>query len=347
MVFLSSFRVLVVVAIGAFGLWACSSDRTTSSEVIVYASVDRAIAEPILDRFEQQTSIKVRAVFDTEANKTTGLVNRLIAEASRPQADVFWSGEIGQTVRLSRIGMFAPYKQSTENELSRRFVAADNTWHAFSARARVLLVNTEQVAVEETPQFAEGLVDERWKDRIAIADPHFGTTGTHLSALLQAWGETRFRDWLKGLRENRIRVLPGNAQVRDAVVNGLVAAGLTDSDDAAEAVSRGAPVRVVYLRQSADFGVVMIPNTVALVRGAANVSSAARLADYLLSQDTESQMVAIESAFFPTRPGVGSAEARERVTDSDPKEYETLADAQPRMLEMIETVWLQGNTRSP
>jgi len=315
--------------------------------VIVYASVDRAIAEPILERFEHQSSIKVRAVFDTEANKTTGLVNRLITEASRPQADVFWSGEIGQTVRLSRMGMFAPYKQSTGNERSTRFVAADNSWHAFSARARVLLVNADQVAPEEMPRFAEGLVDERWKERIAIADPHFGTTGTHLAALLEAWGDERFRHWLKGLRQNRVRVLPGNAQVRDAVVSGLVAAGFTDSDDAAEAVSRGAPVRVVYLRQSPDFGVVMIPNTVALVRGGPNATAAARLVDYLLSQDTESQMVAIESAFFPTRSGIASAEAQERVTNSDPKEYETLGGAHPRMLEMIEAEWFQGSPLSP
>ncbi len=313
----------------------------------MYASVDRAIAEPILERFEQHTSFKVRAVFDTEANKTTGLVNRLIAEASRPQADVFWSGEIGQTVRLSRIGMFAPHKQSVESERSSRFVAIDDTWRAFSARARVLLVNTDQVPVEEAPQSVEDLVDGRWKGRVAIADPHFGTTGTHLSALLQAWGEGRFRDWLKGLRENRVRLLPGNAQVRDAVVSGLVAAGLTDSDDAAEAVRRGAPVRVVYLRQSTDFGVIMIPNTVALVRGGPNAAAAARLADYLVSRHTESQMVAIESAFFPTQSGSGSADALARVADSDPKEYETLADALPRMLELVEAEWFQGGEPSP
>jgi len=337
--------VLVVVAISASGLWACSPNRST--EVIVYASVDRAIAEPILERFEQQASIKVRAVFDTEANKTTGLVNRLIAEVSRPQADVFWSGEIGQTVRLSRIGMFAPYRQNTESDRSGRFMASDDTWHAFSARARVLLVNTEQVPVEEAPLSVEDLIDGRWKGRVAIADPHFGTTGTHLSALLQAWGDERFRHWLMGLRENRVRLMPGNAQVRDAVVSGVVAAGLTDSDDAAEAVSRGAPVRVVYLRQSTDFGVIMIPNTVALVRGGPNATAAAKLADYLLSRDTESRMVAIESAFFPTRSGSGRADALARVADSDPKEYETLADALPRMLELVEAEWFQGGAPSP
>ena len=36
---------------------------------------------PIFDRFTEATGIEVRAVFDTEANKTVGLVNRLLAEA--------------------------------------------------------------------------------------------------------------------------------------------------------------------------------------------------------------------------------------------------------------------------
>ena len=37
--------------------------------------------------------LTVRAVFDTEENKSTGIVNHLIAEAFAPQADVFWSGD--------------------------------------------------------------------------------------------------------------------------------------------------------------------------------------------------------------------------------------------------------------
>jgi len=47
----------------------------------------------------------VDAVYDAEANKTSGLVNRLLAEAQRPRADVFWDNETAQLTRLSDAGV--------------------------------------------------------------------------------------------------------------------------------------------------------------------------------------------------------------------------------------------------
>lgn len=195
----------VAVVIAVLGNAACSRGHDASSHVVVYASIDRAIAEPVLKRFEQQTSIEVRAVYDTEANKTTGLVNRLIAESARPQADVFWNGEIGQTVLLSRAGALAAYVAPESMSRIDRFNASDNIWHAFATRARVLLVNSKLVPDTAAPLSVEALAQPQWKGRIAIADPHFGTTGSHLAALLVMWGEERFGRWLVGLRENGVR----------------------------------------------------------------------------------------------------------------------------------------------
>ena len=63
--------------IGVALLVGCSSG---GESVTVYTSQDQVYAEPILQRFEQETGVRVRAVYDSEAVKTVGLVNRLIAE---------------------------------------------------------------------------------------------------------------------------------------------------------------------------------------------------------------------------------------------------------------------------
>ena len=60
-------------------------------EVVIYTSVDQVFSEPILNGFEKAKGIKVKAVYDVEASKTAGLVNRLIAEKDRPKCDVFWN----------------------------------------------------------------------------------------------------------------------------------------------------------------------------------------------------------------------------------------------------------------
>jgi iron(III) transport system substrate-binding protein len=80
---------LVVAVVAAFVLWRFSPGTQTPT-VVVYVSHDQVFSEPILKDFEKETGIKVRAVYDTEETKSTGTMNRLIAEKSNPQADVYW-----------------------------------------------------------------------------------------------------------------------------------------------------------------------------------------------------------------------------------------------------------------
>src|SRR5262245_38493724 len=61
--------------------------------VVAYVSEDQVFSEPILKDFERDTGITVKAVFDTEGAKSTGVMNRLIAEKDNPQADVYWASE--------------------------------------------------------------------------------------------------------------------------------------------------------------------------------------------------------------------------------------------------------------
>ena len=73
------------------GLVSCS--RGGGPEVVAYVSEDQVFSEPILRDFERETGIRVRAVFDTEEAKSTGVMNRLIAERGNPQADVYWAND--------------------------------------------------------------------------------------------------------------------------------------------------------------------------------------------------------------------------------------------------------------
>ena len=75
------------------GLIITGCSQRGSKVVVIYCSVDQMHAEPILKEFEKRTRIRVKAVYDSEAVKSVGLVNRLRAEAKNPQADVFWNNE--------------------------------------------------------------------------------------------------------------------------------------------------------------------------------------------------------------------------------------------------------------
>ena len=57
--------------------------QRTSPEVVVYTSEDQVFSEPVLKDFEKTSGIKVRAVYDTEETKSTGVALRIVAERDR------------------------------------------------------------------------------------------------------------------------------------------------------------------------------------------------------------------------------------------------------------------------
>src|SRR5262249_12868641 len=83
---------IVLGGVGAAAWWRFHLPNETQS-VVVYVSHDEVFSEPILKDFERETGIRVRAVYDTEETKSTGAMNRLIAERNNPQADVYWANE--------------------------------------------------------------------------------------------------------------------------------------------------------------------------------------------------------------------------------------------------------------
>jgi len=275
----------------------------SSQQVVVYTALDEMYSQPILEAFTKDTGIEVLPVYDTEASKTTGLVSRIIAEANRPRADVFWNNEVAQTIVLKDRGLIEPYRSPAAEAIPRAFKDPDGYWTGFAARGRVIIYNTNLVS--DPPTSIEDLLDEEWTGRAAIANPLFGTTATHAAALFTLWGDDRAEAFFRGLTENTIAVLAGNATVRDLVASGEYAWGLTDTDDANGAVEDGRPAKWLFPDQGdGELGTLIIPNTVALVKGAPHPDAARQLIDYLLSPEVEAKLSRMRSIQMPVHPGV-------------------------------------------
>ena len=160
--------VAFVVAL-AVGPAACLRTESGRS-VVVYASVDQVYAEPVLASFEAASGIRVLPVYDLEASKTTGLANRLIAERESPRADVFWSGEIVQTLRLKEKGVLAAYRAPAAAGLPDRCRDPEGYWTGFAGRARVFIVNTDLLSPESYPRSLDDVLDEgRPAEKIGLA----------------------------------------------------------------------------------------------------------------------------------------------------------------------------------
>ncbi len=268
--------------------------------VVVYTALDRGFSEPILEAFERKTGIDVRVVYDAEATKTIQLVNRIRAEKNRPRCDVFWNNEIVNTIRLKQEGLLQPCNPPEAANYPKQFKDSDGFWYGFAARARVLIVNTKLIKPGAEPKSIFDLTDAKWKNKVGIAKPLFGTTASHIACLFASLGEKQAAQWLADLKANEVKVMSGNRACAQAVGRGELHCGLTDTDDAMLEMAAGSPVKIVYLdTDSTQIGTLFIPNTLSVVKDCPNPEGAEKLIDYLLSVAVETTLSDGPSAQIP------------------------------------------------
>ena len=301
-------RSLIPLLFLAAILPGCGRQPAGDDRVTVYSALDREFSEPLLRDFERRTGIRVLPKFDVESTKTVGLANLIIEEAASPRCDLFWNNEVLNTLRLKEKGLLARYRPGAAAAIPPAFKSKDGTWYGFAARARVLLVNTRLVAGADRPSRLEDLTDPRWKGRIGLAKPLFGTTATHAACLFAVWGEAKARGFFAALKANGVQILAGNKDVARAVGAGQIAVGLTDTDDAVGELAAGSPVAIVYPDRRADqLGTLFLPNTLAVIKGAPHPRAAEALADDLLGPEVEAALARGPSAQIPLNPRVLAA----------------------------------------
>ncbi|MBI4613514.1 MAG: extracellular solute-binding protein [Planctomycetes bacterium] len=289
-------------ALVLFTILAAGCD-TSQPEVTVYVSLDEMFSRPVLERFEAESGIRVLAKTDPEASKTVGLVNKLLAMKDRPEADVYWNNEPLRALVLKRAGLLEPIEPPDAADIPAIFRDPDGSWFGIAARARVILYNTELVAESEAPRSLWDFTRPEWKGRFAIADPLFGSTSTHVAALCATIGVEATEALLAAWKENGAVVVAGNSVARNMVMEGQIAACLTDTDDANEAIELGKPVRMVYPDQD-GIGTLVFPNTILLIRGGPNPENGRKLVEFLAGREVESELARSRSAQMPVREGI-------------------------------------------
>jgi iron(III) transport system substrate-binding protein len=320
-------------------LFGCGGSSEPTNKVVVYCAHDREFAEEILDDFTRQTGIKVLVRYDTEANKAVGLYEDLVRESARPRCDVHWNNEILATIRLQEQGILQPYPSPAGEPFPEAFKAADRSWHAFAARARILLINTKLVARGKRPAHLRELTGPAWKGRVAMAKPQFGTTASEAACIFQAWGPEKAEAFYKDLHANGVHLVAGNKQVAVGVGKGQFAAGLTDTDDAMAEVEAGNPVALIYpdaaSNKKSPYGTLFLPNTVAVIHGCPNPEAAKKLVDFLLSPEVEAKLAEGPSKQIPLNPQVKATLAIDIKTPamvrSMPVDYAKAAKLWPRV----------------
>ena len=349
---------LLTIVFLLFSIAACRPNTQTTpvQTVILYTSTDDEFAKLIANDFTTETGIQVKIVGDTEATKTTGLVARLKAEANNPKAtkaDVWWSSEPFGTIDLALTGVLQPgAMQGLVEDWPETLHDPDWTWVAMASRPRVIVYASDRIT--DPPSSLRDFAHPKWKGRIGMARPQFGTTRGHMGILADRWGLQEFERWLTMLKANNIRLYDGNATVVRAVAMGEIDLGLTDTDDVWAGQRNGWKVDCTYepfdppmnLNTLSSKGPTLLPNTVAIVAGAPNPDNARRLAGYLISPRVERLLAESTSRNLPVNPELNdlfNTIAPPSLTSPDPNKlkdqaiYPNFSDANAMIPQALES----------
>jgi iron(III) transport system substrate-binding protein len=303
--------VILVVVVAALGILFFPE---AEPDVVLYCSVDLDQSRPMAEQFEKEADLHVHFQGEVESQRSIGLARRLSEEAKHPRADVFWANEIMNTVWLGQAGVLDALPPGVAEQFPAAWRDPEGRYVAFGARARIFLVNTALLPDEKDhPRALADLVDPKYAAMgftTSMAAPLTGTTYAHAVALLttdEAAAKAFLESVAKAATEGRVKIVPSNGTVMNVVKNQgeKVAFGLTDTDDAWQAIREGAPVKVIYPDQAEGRpGTLLIPNTVSLVKGRPHPDAAEKLLRWIASADVERRLAEGPTAQIPVRDEV-------------------------------------------
>jgi iron(III) transport system substrate-binding protein len=268
----------ILAALAATSGAATAPAQTTS--LTVYSGRDQALVKPVLDRFTKETGIALNVRYAS----STALATTLVEEGRNSPADVYWSQEPGTLGLVAARGLLRRLPQATVGKVPSRFSTPSRRWVGTSGRSRVLVYNTEALTTPQLPASVWGLTNERWKGKIGIA-PTNASFQAFLGATIHLHGESRVREWLRGLRTNDVKFFPNNTTVVQAVGRGDVQVGLVNHYYLYNVLADtpDLPIRNHWFR-AGDPGNLVLAAGAGIVSATQKGATAQRLVDFLLSK---------------------------------------------------------------
>lgn len=274
---------LAALAATAIGTQAGRAAAQGAGQAVLYTSNPAQALEIVADvAARQMAGVKVSTVTGGSGQ----LLRRMEAEATRPQADVFWTSSANTLGQFKQL--FEPYKPAGLSAIPAALHHPQDLWIAANLHICVLMVNTAQLGGLPAPRTYADILHPRFKGKLIIADPANSST-----AYTILWGFERMMgaDGLKALAQN-IRVTASAPTVFRSVGQGEFPVGLTFESNAYTYVAGGQKeIALVY----PEDGTFTTTEFYSLAKGAPNPAAARRLCDLFASR--EMQTALLEGAF--------------------------------------------------
>ncbi|CAM4364157.1 Fe(3+) ABC transporter substrate-binding protein [Kerstersia similis] len=290
------------VLMGSLGYSVLAS---ASGDVNLYTTREPGLIQPLLDKFSEQSGVKVNTVFVKD-----GLAERVKAEGSQSPADVLMTVDVGNLLDLVDSGVTQPVRSAAlEAAIPANLRSADGEWFTLSLRDRVLYADKD-LALESFTY--EDLAKPEWKNRVCIRSGQHPYNVALIAAYIAHHGPEATEEWLKGVKSNLARkATGGDRNVARDILGGICDIGIANAyyvgqmrsaEEGSDNRKWGDAIKVI--RPTFDNGGTHVNISGASVaKHAPNQENAVKLLEFLVSDDAQS-LYAKANYEYPVKAGV-------------------------------------------
>ena len=269
----------LVLALVWSGPLSARSEATTN-QLTVYGTTDAEWVAMVAQAFEKETGIHVAWV-----RESTGVVlQKLIAEKSQPQADVWFGGTFDGHAEAAKQGLLQAYVPAGRSDLLKQFQNPLHNDLATGLYGGVLgfSVNKEMLTKlgKPIPKTWDDLLNPTYKGLIAMANPSTsGTAFTVLATLVRLKGEEAAFSYMKKLHPQIAQYTKSGAAPGLLAGKGEIAIAVLFLHDSVLRRIDGYPLIEVVPQDGTGYEI----GGLSLVKGAPNPVAAKKFMDWVLN----------------------------------------------------------------
>lgn len=211
---------LPLLAVGGLALAGCGGDDDV---LRVYSGRHYGI-EAAFEQFTEETGIEVDFLTGNDAE----LRERIAAEGDETKADAYITVDAGNLAAAAEQGLFQPIESEVlQSSIPAELSDPDGRWYGLTVRARTIVYNPDEIAVDDLPTTYEELAGPEWADRVCMRNASNVYQQSLVASLIEHRGYDGALEIVEGWAANA-DIMGNDVLILEAVNDGLCEVGVTN-----------------------------------------------------------------------------------------------------------------------
>ncbi len=278
---------------------------TNEQVVTIYSSRNEQLIKPLLDKYTEETGVKIELVTD----KTGPLMARLEAEGAKTPADMLLTVDAGNLWQAAEQGLLQPVTSSVlETNVPAKYRDPKGQWTGLSLRARTIFYDPSKVDASQLSTYAD-LADPKWKGKLCLRTSKSVYNQSLVASMIENLGTEKTEQVIRGWVDNLATdVFTDDTSLLEAIAAGQCEVGLTNSYYYGRIFDEKPdfPVKIFWANQGTTGTHVNISGA-GVIANSDNPSGALKLMEWL-SSDKAQSIYASSDKEFPVKEGIDKSE---------------------------------------